>query len=168
MRPLKPITLITALIFIGTLSTQNALSCWQQKCITRIELPKLTGATIGQITLGTPQNGITETGVTKKSIPSFMVTSSDLRTLEKAFHELKITIQLYNKNGVLAGTAQLTLIINGKRNPPKANNIATLDTKIPKGTYQVVIKIFYWTAPITHEIQDRFFIHVIPKAAQAG
>lgn len=126
-----------------------------------VKIPATSGATIGEVTFGTPRHGIAEVVLCKTSSPSFMVTSSDLRTLEKAFYELNVTIKVFNKSGEFVGMAQLRLVVGGGRNPARDNNIVTLNAKLSKGTYQVVITIFYWTGAITKKIANRFTIQTI-------
>jgi hypothetical protein len=131
-----------------------------------VKIPATSGATIGEVTFGTPESGIAEIVLSKTSSPSFMITSNDLSTLEDAFYELNVTIEVFNESGEFAGMAQLQLVIDGRRNPATDNNVATLDEKLPKGTYQVIITVSYWTGAVTESIANSFTIHVIPRATK--
>jgi hypothetical protein len=126
-----------------------------------MKIPATSGATIGQVTFGIPQSGIAKIVLSKTYTPSFMVTSSGLCTLEKSFYELNATIKVFNESGELVGMARLRLVVDGSRNPTRDNNIVTLNAKLQRGTYNVVITIFYWTGTITEKMAGTFTIQTI-------
>jgi len=160
MRPLLPITLVMIGIVGVSMGYSPNLSSGQ----ILLEIPATSGATIGEVTFGNPESGITEFRVTEPCFLIFGVTSGDLRTLEKAFYELRVTVSVFNISRKLVGSAKLQLVVNGSRNPSMGNNVATLDQKLPRGTYQAAVTISYWTGAIAENITNSFTMHVIPKA----
>jgi len=163
MRPLISIALMMVAILGGTFVAPS-LNLPGGGIL--VKIPATSGAAIGEVTFGAPESGIAEIVLSKTSSPSFMVTSNDLSTLEGAFYELNVVIEVFKESGEFAGMAQLQLVTDGSRNPAIDNNVVTLDGELPKGTYQVIIIVSYWTGAVTENIANSFIIHVIPRAAK--